>query len=104
MLLSRFHSIRAFQAKWRPLRAKKTRPIKNLEPRSDSIETGSRASPRPDRPAAAGTNHLAALVEEHIVVHHEQPFALDELVEGAGLQGDEVAGTRRNIVAPSARR
>jgi len=28
-----------FQAKWRPVRAKKTRQIKNLEPRFDSIET-----------------------------------------------------------------
>jgi hypothetical protein len=29
-----------FQAKWRPVRVKKTRQIKNLEPRFDSIETG----------------------------------------------------------------
>ena len=28
-----------FQAKWRPVRAKKTRQIENLEPRFDSIET-----------------------------------------------------------------
>ena len=28
-----------FQAKWRPVRVKKTRQIKNLEPRFDSIET-----------------------------------------------------------------
>jgi hypothetical protein len=28
-----------FQAKWRPIRVKKTRQIKNLEPRFDSIET-----------------------------------------------------------------
>jgi hypothetical protein len=27
-----------FQAKWRPVRVKKTRQIKNLEPRFDSIE------------------------------------------------------------------
>src|SRR6185503_14562650 len=55
---------------------------------------------RPDRPAAAGADHLAALVEEDIVVHHEQPLALDELVERAGLQRDDVVGPRRNIVAP----
>ena len=49
-----------FQAKWRPVRVKKTRQIKNLEPRFDSIETekalannirradeGSRAAIRP---------------------------------------------------------
>jgi hypothetical protein len=28
-----------FQAKWRPVRVKKTRQIKNPEPRFDSIET-----------------------------------------------------------------
>jgi hypothetical protein len=28
-----------FQAKWKPVRVKKTRQIKNLEPRFDSIET-----------------------------------------------------------------
>jgi hypothetical protein len=28
-----------FPAKWRPVRVKKTRQIKNLEPRFDSIET-----------------------------------------------------------------
>src|SRR5258707_13551772 len=55
---------------------------------------------RPDGPAATGTDHLAALVEEDIVVHHEQPLALDELVERACLKCDEVAGPRRNVVAP----
>jgi hypothetical protein len=28
-----------FPAKWRPVRVKKTRQIKNLEPRSDSVGT-----------------------------------------------------------------
>jgi hypothetical protein len=28
-----------FQAKWKPVRVQKTRQIKNLEPRFDSIET-----------------------------------------------------------------
>src|SRR5882672_10559727 len=60
----------------------------------------SRVSLRPDGPATARTNHLAMLVEEDIVVHHEQPLALDELVERAGLKPDDVAGTRRNVVAP----
>src|SRR5260370_12188577 len=32
-------SLERFQAKWRPVRVKKTRQIKNLEPRFDSIET-----------------------------------------------------------------
>jgi hypothetical protein len=31
--------VERFQAKWRPVRVKKTRQIKNLEPRFDSIET-----------------------------------------------------------------
>src|ERR1700734_140434 len=54
----------------------------------------------PDGPAAARTNHLAAPVEEHVVVHHEQPLALDELVERARRKRDDVAGPRRNVVAP----
>jgi hypothetical protein len=32
-------SLKRFQAKWTPVRVKKTRQIKNLEPRFDSIET-----------------------------------------------------------------
>jgi hypothetical protein len=31
-------SLERFQAKWTPVRVKKTRQIKNLEPRFDSIE------------------------------------------------------------------
>jgi hypothetical protein len=31
--------LKRFQAKWIPVRVKKTRKIKNLEPRFDSIET-----------------------------------------------------------------
>jgi hypothetical protein len=31
--------LKRFQAKWTPVRVKKTRQIKNLEPRFDSIET-----------------------------------------------------------------
>src|SRR5487761_2129759 len=49
---------------------------------------------RPDGPAAARTDHRAMLVEEDIVVHHEQPFALDELVERARLEPDDVVRTR----------
>jgi hypothetical protein len=30
--------LKRFQAKWKPVRVKKTRQIKNLEPRFDSIE------------------------------------------------------------------
>src|ERR1700730_19275820 len=55
---------------------------------------------RPDGPAAAGADHLAALVEKDVVVHHEQPFVLDELVERAGLERDHVARPRRDVVAP----
>ena len=32
-------TLKRFQAKWRPVRVKKTRQIKNLEPRFDAIET-----------------------------------------------------------------
>src|SRR5260370_7508424 len=55
---------------------------------------------RPNGLAATGTDHLAMLVEEDVVVHHEQPLALDELVERARLEPDDVAGPRRDIVAP----
>src|ERR1700730_13200719 len=34
-----FGRLERFQAKWKPVRVKKTRQIKNLEPRFDSIET-----------------------------------------------------------------
>src|SRR5215467_996409 len=54
----------------------------------------------PNRPAAAGTDYVARLVEEDVVVHDEQPFALDELVERAGLKPDHVARPRRDVVAP----
>src|ERR1700690_2145690 len=33
------YRLKRFQAKWTPVRVKKTRQIKNLEPRFDSIET-----------------------------------------------------------------
>jgi hypothetical protein len=36
---AQFGSLERFQAKWIPVRVKKTRQIKNLEPRFDSIET-----------------------------------------------------------------
>jgi len=36
--LLRFGMSERFQAKWRPVRVKKTRQIENLEPRFDSIE------------------------------------------------------------------
>jgi hypothetical protein len=32
-------ALERFQAKWKPVRVKKMRQIKNLEPRFDSIET-----------------------------------------------------------------
>src|SRR5258707_15609084 len=50
---------------------------------------------RPDGPAAAGADHLAALVEEDVVMHHEQSFSLDELVDRAGLQRIGVTRLRR---------
>jgi hypothetical protein len=37
--LRRLRLLERFQAKWKPVRVKKTRQIKNLEPRFDSIET-----------------------------------------------------------------
>ena len=33
-------NLKRFQAKWKPVRVKKTRQIRNPEPRFDSIETG----------------------------------------------------------------
>src|SRR5580658_4325884 len=40
------------------------------------------------------------LVEEDIVVHHEESLLPDEFGERAGLEGDRVAGPRRQVVAP----
>jgi hypothetical protein len=37
-------ALERFRAKWRPVRVKKTRQTKNLEPRFDSIETDSGSS------------------------------------------------------------
>src|SRR5262245_43779275 len=56
---------------------------------------------RPYRLAAARADHLAALVEEDIVVDREEPALADELVEAAGLQRDRVARPRRDVVAPA---
>src|SRR3546814_10909690 len=53
-----------------------------------------------DGPAAAGADHFVVLVEEHVVVHGEQAVFLDELVQRAGLQADDVAGPGRDVVAP----
>jgi len=39
-------ALERFQAKWKPVRVKKTRQIKNLEPRFDSIETEKALVPR----------------------------------------------------------
>jgi hypothetical protein len=41
----RADDLERFQAKWRPVRVKKTRQIKNLEPRFDSIETEKALAP-----------------------------------------------------------
>jgi hypothetical protein len=39
MIQTRRAALERFQAKWRPVRVKKTRQFKNPEPRFDSIET-----------------------------------------------------------------
>jgi hypothetical protein len=38
-IMRTFNNLERFQAKWIPVRVKKTRQIKNLAPRFDSIET-----------------------------------------------------------------
>jgi hypothetical protein len=62
-----------FQAKWNPVRVKKTRQIKNLEPRFDSIEAEKALDdrcpginppfvfPATHRAGAAGTGDAAAV-------------------------------------------
>src|SRR6266545_1911701 len=50
--------------------------------------------------AAAGTDDIAMLIEEHIVVDHEETFTLDEFVQRAGVQGDGVARPCRLVVTP----
>src|SRR5579863_5903099 len=55
---------------------------------------------RPDGLAAARADHLAVLIEEHVVVDDKQPLALDELVERARRERNGVAGAGGNVVAP----
>jgi hypothetical protein len=43
-----------FQAKWTPVRVKKIRENKNLEPRFDSIKSGNALGMRPRRKTRAG--------------------------------------------------
>src|SRR5260221_3156904 len=50
-----------FQAKWRPVRVKKTRQIKNLEPRFDSIETEKGSSARPHETAVNASRERATV-------------------------------------------
>ena len=54
-----------FPAKWRPVRVKKTRQIKNLEPRSDSIGTEKALAPnkKARRMAPAALQLLCSLVQ-----------------------------------------
>jgi hypothetical protein len=47
-----------FQAKWKPVRVKKMRQIKNLEPRFDSIETEKALGNTDDRIAPIGSTSL----------------------------------------------
>jgi hypothetical protein len=41
-----FRALERFQAKWKPVRVEKTRQIKNLEPRFDSIEAEKALEPK----------------------------------------------------------
>jgi hypothetical protein len=50
-----------FRAKWMPVRVKKTRQNKNLEPRSDSIKTEKALAIRGGLPRGFGTKRLTEL-------------------------------------------
>src|ERR1043166_6470676 len=67
---------------------------------SNEIAIGEASLHRTNGLAATRADHVAMLVEEDVVVDHEQPFALDELVERACLQRDHVSGASVDIVAP----
>jgi hypothetical protein len=61
-----------FQAKWKPVRVKKTRQIKNLEPRFDFIETesalgGSRCNETPGL--------RISMVVLHAKIGNKRPFS-----------------------------
>src|SRR5882757_8476185 len=63
-----------FPAKWKPVRVKKTRQIKNPEPRSDSIGTDKALARDPLAPAVHGGPHAAdglAETHEQRLPHHE---------------------------------
>src|SRR4051812_21122183 len=49
------HALKRFRAKWIPVRVKKTRQNKNLEPGADSITTGKALGCAPVKPADDAT-------------------------------------------------
>jgi hypothetical protein len=67
-------ALERFQAKWRPVRVKKTRQIKNLEPRFDSIET--------ERALGRGTQ-IGAIVR--VDVPNRSPILRFEVALGGGF-------------------
>src|SRR5579885_2069060 len=83
-------------------RYREFRPVDAI-PRRQPIEKLahlSSLSHRTDRPAAAGADRLALLIEEDIVVDGEEPSLPDEFVERAGFERDPVTRPCRLIVAP----
>ena len=55
---------------------------------------------RPNRPAAAGTNHFVVLIEEDIVVNGEKTVSFDELIKRTSMQRDDITWSGWNVVAP----
>src|SRR5260370_40576512 len=55
---------------------------------------------QPNGPTAPGTDHLAVLIEEHVIVNHEQPLFTTKLVQCARLKGDASATSCGDVVAP----
>src|SRR5258705_10290230 len=93
-----------FRAKWKPVRVKKTRQIKNLEPRFDSIETEKALAV--DRSRCAGDElrhgfrlrkhrHVAALEDQSLRTHAIRRVPLDGRRNGLILRGDKIPGRLR---------
>src|ERR1019366_2463378 len=87
--------IERFQAKWKPVRVKKTRQIKNLEPRFDSIETEKALAA-----ARASTNFVIPGCANRTRVYPSSAISLSKSAT-AGLDGAGPESIRQIVVMGS---
>src|SRR5258708_5863940 len=103
----RWNRLERFQAKWSPVRVEKTRQIKNLEPRFDSIETemalGAAGRRRPS-PAALepGAEALVGGAERRFADRAGYADAIEQFLLGAGLTEPFVVGGGQRLTGDQA--